>query len=152
MELAIASVIRKGTLWRYATTGIFNGLVFWILWEIFRLFSDGSDLQENTSWAVAWTFSSALAFFTHNKFTFNSEGDLKKMFFATFLTYMITVVCSTSTYDFFVDLYEYTRIVGFLNLLIWGIIDWAILRWMIFRHVDESISSAKEPTEKASFS
>lgn len=152
MQITIFSLIKKGTLGRYAMTGLFNGAVFWVLWEIFRLFSDGSDLQENTSWALAWTFSSAIAFFTHNKFTFNSEGDLRKMFFATFLTYMITVVCSTTTYDIFVSIYEYTRVVGLFNLLMWGVIDWAILRWIIFRHFDQAVLSSKKPTQETSFS
>ena len=106
----ISSIFKRGTLGRYALTGLFNGSIFWIGWEIARIFSDGSTLQENMSWAIAWTLSSAVAFFTHNKFTFTSHGNLNKMFVATFLTYMITVACSTTSYDFFVGIIDIPRL------------------------------------------
>ncbi len=149
LNAIISSIFKRGTLGRYALTGLFNGSIFWIGWEIARIFSDGSTLQENMSWAIAWTLSSAVAFFTHNKFTFTSHGNPNKMFVATFMTYMITVACSTTSYDFFVGIIDIPRVVGFGNLLIWGIIDWAILRWMIFKHVVD-ILPAKEPLEEIS--
>lgn len=147
LNTTISSIFKRGTLGRYALTGLFNGSVFWIGWEIARMFSDGSSFQENVSWAVAWTLSSTIAFFTHNRFTFTSQGNLNKMFVATFLTYMITVACSTTSYDFFVGILDIPRVVGFGNLLIWGIVDWAILRWMIFKHV-EVVLPADEPMEE----
>ena len=149
LNAIISSIFKRGTLGRYALTGLLNGAIFWIGWEIARFISDGSTFQENLSWALAWTLSSAIAFFTHNKFTFTSEGNLNKMFVATFITYMITVACSTTSYDFFVGIIDIPRLVGFGNLLIWGIIDWAILRWMIFKHI-EDVLPAKEPLEEIS--
>ena len=136
-SLDAQTVIPRGGLRRFMLSGGFNTAIFWLLWEIFRLFTGTSDTGETASWAIAWFLSSVIAHFVHRIFTFDGRRDVKYTIVAALSVYCLGLVGSTITFDSLLKASELpSRVLFLANMAVWGIANWLMMRWLVFGYSD----------------
>ena len=137
-ESTFSNVAPRGSLQRFGLAGAFNSLIFFILWELFRFFSSNDKASIQFAWGAAWALASFLAHFVHRWFTFDKRKSVQWTIGSSTIAYALSLTGSTYTIGLAATQNSGTlRILGILNMLVWGLIIWAIMRILVFQYKTE---------------
>ena len=133
----------RGSLQRFGLAGGFNSGVFFLLWEILRLFLSDDETGIRIAWGFAWGATGFMAHFVHRWFTFDKRKSIQWTIGAAFGAYVFSLVGSKYTIGLFASQPDETlRWLGVANLLAWGIIIWAIMRLFVFQYKTDDDQTA----------
>ena len=125
----------RGSLQRFTLAGGFNSAVFFVLWECIRFFLDDDKTSIRLAWAVAWGATAFMAHFIHRWFTFDNRKSMQWTIGSSFGAYAFSLGGSTYTIGLFAgEPGDTLRLLGILNMLVWGFIMWAIMRLFVFQY------------------
>ena len=125
----------RGSLQRFTLAGGFNSVVFFALWECIRFFLDDDKTSIRLAWAVAWGATAFMAHFIHRWFTFDARKSMQWTIGSSFGAYAFSLTGSTYTIGLFAgEPGDTLRLLGILNMLVWGLIIWAIMRLFVFQY------------------
>ncbi|MAI40473.1 MAG: hypothetical protein CMA09_04170 [Euryarchaeota archaeon] len=137
-ESTFSNVAPRGSLQRFGLAGAFNSLIFFILWELFRFFSSNDKASIQFAWGAAWGLASFLAHFVHRWFTFDKRKSVQWTIGSSTIAYALSLTGSTYTIGLAATQNSGTlRMLGILNMLVWGLIIWAIMRILVFQYKTE---------------
>ena len=137
-ESTFSNVAPRGSLQRFGLAGAFNSLIFFILWELFRFFSSNDKASIQFAWGAAWGLASFLAHFVHRWFTFDKRKSVQWTIGSSTIAYAFSLTGSTYTIGLAATQNSGTlRMLGILNMLVWGLIIWAIMRILVFQYKTE---------------
>ena len=137
-ESTFSNVAPRGSLQRFGLAGAFNSLIFFILWELFRFFSSNDKVSIQFAWGAAWALASFLAHFVHRWFTFDKRKSVQWTIGSSTIAYAFSLTGSTFTIGLAATQNSGTlRMLGILNMLVWGLIIWAIMRLLVFQYRTE---------------
>ena len=137
-ESTFSNVAPRGSLQRFGLAGAFNSLIFFILWELFRFFSSNDKASIQFAWGTAWALASFLAHFVHRWFTFDKRKSVQWTIGSSTIAYAFSLTGSTYTIGLAATQNSGTlRMLGILNMLVWGLIIWVILRILVFQYKTE---------------
>ena len=137
-ESTFSNVAPRGSLQRFGLAGAFNSLIFFILWELLRFFTSNDKASIQFAWGVAWALASFLAHFVHRWFTFDKRKSVQWTIGSSTIAYAFSLTGSTYTIGLAATQNSGTlRMLGILNMLVWGLIIWVILRILVFQYKTE---------------
>ena len=107
-------------------------------WELFRFFSSNDKASIQFAWGAAWALASFLAHFVHRWFTFDKRKSVQWTIGFSTIAYAFSLTGSTYTIGLAATQNSGTlRMLGILNMLVWGVIIWVILRILVFQYKTE---------------
>ena len=122
----------RGSVQRFALAGGFNSGLFWVMWELFIVLFADVDLR--MLWGVAWGLTGVMAHFVHRMFTFDGHRAVKLTLSASIPVYVGSLIGSSYTIGILADLApDWLRVLGLLNMAVWGVLIWATMRVFVFR-------------------
>jgi len=137
-ESKFSNAVPRGSLLRFGLAGAFNSLIFFILWELLRFFTSNDKASIQFAWGVAWALASFLAHFVHRWFTFDKRKSVQWTIGSSTIAYAFSLTGSTFTIGLAATQNSGTlRMLGILNMLVWGLIIWAIMRLLVFQYRTE---------------
>lgn len=137
-ESKFSNAVPRGSLQRFGLAGAFNSLIFFILWELLRFFTSNDKASIQFAWGVAWALASFLAHFVHRWFTFDKRKSVQWTIGSSTIAYALSLTGSTYTIGLAATQNSGTlRMLGILNMLVWGLIIWAIMRMLVFQYRTE---------------
>jgi len=137
-ESKFSNAVPRGSLLRFGLAGAFNSLIFFILWELLRFFTSNDKASIQFAWGVAWALASFLAHFVHRWFTFDKRKSVQWTIGSSTIAYAFSLTGSTYTIGLAATQNSGTlRMLGILNMLVWGLIIWAIMRLLVFQYRTE---------------
>tara|TARA_B100000902_G_C26466940_1_gene508237 strand:- start:69 stop:518 length:450 start_codon:yes stop_codon:yes gene_type:complete len=137
-ESKFSNAVPRGSLLRFGLAGAFNSLIFFILWELLRFFTSNDKTSIQFTWGVAWALASFLAHFVHRWFTFDKRKSVQWTIGSSTIAYAFSLTGSTYTIGLAATQNSGTlRMLGILNMLVWGLIIWAIMRMLVFQYRTE---------------
>ncbi len=99
-------------------------------------------------WAVAWGATSIMAHFVHRWFTFDNRKPMTWTLPTAIPVSIIGLVGSSLTIGWLDEHLAFDlRLLGLVNLLLWGVIVWLMMRWLVFQYKPTAHASPKHPAE-----
>ena len=138
--------IARGSLIRFAIAGGFNSLVFFVAWHgLLVMFSDG---DVRILWGVCWGVTGVLAHFVHRWFTFDKRRSVRWTLPTSIPVYGSSLIGSSITIGWLSSSFPgQLRLMGIVNLLVWGVIIWLMMRLFVFQFTSTAHASRERPAE-----
>ena len=122
----------RGSVQRFAIAGGFNSGLFWLMWEISLVLPINVDLR--VLWGIAWGLTGIMAHFVHRSFTFDNHRSVKLTFSASVPVYIASLAGSSFAIGVLAAMApQWLRMLGLLNMAVWGLLIWATMRVFVFR-------------------
>ncbi len=119
---------------RFLLIGIGNTAIFFIIYQILYFVLGNEGHWPTVSWSLAWVFGSLVAHYTHKKWTFKSNRDIRWTLPWTIGVYVIGLTGSTITYDILLLQIELHHQLSWLaSTIIWGLFDYLGLNNVAFK-------------------
>ena len=138
--------IARGSLIRFAIAGGFNSFVFFVAWHgMLVMFSDG---DVRILWGVCWGVTGVLAHFVHRWFTFDKRRSVRWTLPTSIPVYGSSLVGSSVTIGWLSSSFPgQLRLMGIVNLLVWGVAIWLMMRLFVFQFTSTTHASQERPAE-----
>ena len=118
---------------RFNLTGIFNTIVFLLLYELFYWLNLWGEHRAVSAWVVAAVISQVQSHFTHYRFTFGSEAPYLQSLKWAMIVYTTALALSTTSEYYLIEVMGiYHRLAWLINALFFGFMNFAALRWLAF--------------------
>ena len=138
--------VPRGSLVRFGLGGSINSLAFYACWAVMLVTLSWIDVR--LLWAVAWGATSIMAHFVHRWFTFDNRKPMTWTLPTAIPVSIIGLVGSSLTIGWLDEqLALDLRLLGLVNLLLWGVIVWLMMRWLVFQYKPTAHASPTHPAE-----
>ena len=138
--------VPRGSLVRFSMAGGFNSLIFYLMWAMLLAMFAGTDVR--LLWGACWGATGVFAHYVHRWFTFDDRKPVSWTLSTAVPVYVISLGGSSLTIGWLDDLFsEDVRLLGVVNLLVWGVIVWLMLRVLVFQYSPTEHASRARPGE-----
>ena len=109
------------------------------------MFSDG---DVRILWGVCWGVTGVLAHFVHRWFTFDKRRSVRWTLPTSIPVYGSSLVGSSITIGWLSSSFPgQLRLMGIVNLLVWGVAIWLMMRLFVFQFTSTAHASQERPAE-----
>lgn len=133
-------LVPRGSLIRFSIAGGFNSAIFFFCWAALLAVFSNTDVR--FLWGLCWGSTGVFAHFVHRSFTFDDRKPVSWTLSTAIPVYTISLVGSSASIGWLAGNFpEDIRLLGIVNLLVWGVIVWLMMRFWVFQYTSTAHAS-----------